>query len=434
MKCTPKISVIITVYNEEEYLLECLESVMNQSLQEIEVICIDDGSTDRSIEILRKFQNMDDHFCVIQQQNQFAGCARNKGLQIAKGEYLLFLDADDIFEKDMFEKLYDKAETSEADIVICENSVINAIEYSFEKERSLLPEEEVFSADMLDGAAIFQVTTGVAWNKLFRKKYIDELNISFQNLRCSNDGFFVYAALMSARRIAYIREKLIKYRLGNILSLSGSREKTWINAFEMLQAIKQYMLDKNIYFKYEKSFMNYALTHSIGYLNSIHSKEALVQCYTYMQINEKECFHLLDKTEDFYYRQDCIACYKNICEKPFDEFINAKNATYDFISPVIRFWGNQYKEGSSLAIYGAGRIGKLLYSRLNDSNKFNKIELFDKKYMDIKESGFFVENPEKIKSQRFDYIYIAIKNEGVVNAVLEWINSWKNSQTIVYHL
>ena len=95
---TPKVSVIIPVYNVEQYLRECLNSVIKQTLKEIEIICVDDGSTDNSLDILKEYAEKDHRITIITQKNLHAGVARNAGLSIAKGEYLSFLDSDDFFE------------------------------------------------------------------------------------------------------------------------------------------------------------------------------------------------------------------------------------------------------------------------------------------------------------------------------------------------
>ena len=94
-----KVSVIVPVYNVEDYLEECIQSIRNQTLKDIEIICVDDGSTDRSYDILTKLQKKDDRIVVLKQKNKFAGVARNKGIEIARGEYLVFLDSDDFFEE-----------------------------------------------------------------------------------------------------------------------------------------------------------------------------------------------------------------------------------------------------------------------------------------------------------------------------------------------
>ena len=104
-----KLSVIIPVYNAEKYISQALDSVLSQSLKDIEVICVDDGSTDKSLEILRQYEGNDTRVKVITQKNQHAGVARNKGIEIATGEYLHFLDADDCVLPYSYEAVYNKA-------------------------------------------------------------------------------------------------------------------------------------------------------------------------------------------------------------------------------------------------------------------------------------------------------------------------------------
>ena len=114
----PKVSVIIPVYNVEEYLHECLDSIVNQTYKNIEIICIDDSSTDKSLEILREYSNKDSRIIILQQRNQGAAVARNYGMGVAQGKYLLFLDSDDIFAESLIEKAVSKAEKFNADIVV----------------------------------------------------------------------------------------------------------------------------------------------------------------------------------------------------------------------------------------------------------------------------------------------------------------------------
>ena len=113
-----KVSVIVPVYNAEEHLNQCLDTIVNQTLKEIEIICVDDGSTDNSLEILNQYAQKDTRIKVIQQKNQYAGVARNNGLKIARGEYVIFLDSDDFFKEDLLEKTYNQGKKVDADIVL----------------------------------------------------------------------------------------------------------------------------------------------------------------------------------------------------------------------------------------------------------------------------------------------------------------------------
>src|SRR5574344_661413 len=121
-----KVSIIIPVYNTEEYLDECLQSLINQTLKDIEIICIDDGSTDCSAEILHEYSLKDSRIKVLKQRNYGQSAARNKGLMFANGEYISFLDSDDFISEDMLEKLYCKAKEQNTDITMCGITVLNS--------------------------------------------------------------------------------------------------------------------------------------------------------------------------------------------------------------------------------------------------------------------------------------------------------------------
>src|SRR5574344_2773158 len=120
-----KVSLIIPVFNSEKYLDECLESAIGQTLTDIEIICVDDGSTDCSAEILHEYSKKDNRIKVLRQENLGQSTARNKGLKFASGEYIAFLDSDDFMKSDMLEKLYDKAKVENSDIVMSDIVVLN---------------------------------------------------------------------------------------------------------------------------------------------------------------------------------------------------------------------------------------------------------------------------------------------------------------------
>ena len=114
-----KVSVIITIYNGEAYLRQCLDSVCSQTLKDIEIICVDDGSTDSSWDILESYRAKDNRFKLYRQQNLYAVTARNNGKSHAVGEYLIFWDCDDFFELNALERMYEEAKSVDADICVC---------------------------------------------------------------------------------------------------------------------------------------------------------------------------------------------------------------------------------------------------------------------------------------------------------------------------
>ena len=114
----PEISIIIPIYNCEKYLSRCLDSIINQTFTNIEIICINDGSTDSSLKILQDYKTKDPRIIIINQNNQKLGAARNRGLEIQKGNYITFIDSDDWIDNDYLEKLYNAIKTHNADCAI----------------------------------------------------------------------------------------------------------------------------------------------------------------------------------------------------------------------------------------------------------------------------------------------------------------------------
>ena len=175
---TPKVSVIVPVYNTSAYLRECLDSIINQTLKEIEVICVDDGSTDGSLDILKEYAKKDKRFTIITQQNTSAGAARNAGLVVAKGEYLSFLDSDDFFAPEMLEEMYNKALAVIADICICNSSRLedNNISMNYELKTFLFKDKPIFSYKNIPDY-IFQISVAYQWDKIFKLNFIEKYNI-----------------------------------------------------------------------------------------------------------------------------------------------------------------------------------------------------------------------------------------------------------------
>lgn len=121
----PKISIVIPVYNVEKYLRKCFDSILNQTFQDFEIICVDDGSTDKSLEILQEYKRKDDRFIILQQRHAGAGAARNHGIKLAEGKYIQFLDSDDYFEPNLLEEMYTRAEKSGAEITVCSSRKVD---------------------------------------------------------------------------------------------------------------------------------------------------------------------------------------------------------------------------------------------------------------------------------------------------------------------
>lgn len=201
----PKVSVIIPIYNAEKYLGQCLDSIINQTLKEIEIICVDDGSTDSSLEILKEYEQNDKRVKVIKQKNQFAGVARNNGLKVATGEWVTFIDSDDFCELTALENLYKIAEENELDFIKCSSKCFNEALQQYEnidwytntKAENLFNKVTCFDEypDILYGIC------DTPWSGLYKMSFVKENNIYFPNFQCVNDRSFFLKCLLTAKRI-----------------------------------------------------------------------------------------------------------------------------------------------------------------------------------------------------------------------------------------
>ena len=267
MKTQPKVSVIIPVYNAEQYLSECINSLVNQTLHDIEIICIDDGSTDQSLNILRNFETKDSRIRIYTQQNSHAGVARNYGLQKANGEYIIFLDADDYFNLDLLHLTYHKAIETKADIVIFDALKFDTVtgeyfhKYHYLKE-NFLPQSSVFNCNDIPDA-IFQITTPAPWTKLFRKSFLDQSNLQFQALLNTNDLYFVYSALTLADRITTINKQLVYYRTHTGTSLQSTKNKDPLCFIKAYQALYDTLRNKELFELVKRSFANEVISTAV---------------------------------------------------------------------------------------------------------------------------------------------------------------------------
>lgn len=202
-----KISVIIPVYNVEKYLYRCLNSIINQSYKDLEIILVNDGSTDSSGQICDDFSKKDNRIKVIHKENEGVSIARNTGISIATGDYLAFVDSDDFIDEKMFERLLNNAIKNDADISmcnfkstggdICECTYINE-EYVFDSQRAL----KHLYIDMDLCFVIFCA-------KLFKRHLFDDIVIP--SVICGEDNYILYKILLKAKTIAYDKSTMYMY-------------------------------------------------------------------------------------------------------------------------------------------------------------------------------------------------------------------------------
>ena len=305
----PLVSVIIPVHNGESHLNECLTSVGNQTLADIEVIVVDDGSRDASAAIAADMAAHDPRFRVLSGPAEgSAGSARNAGLEVATGDYLSFLDADDFFSPTLLAELHAKAVADAADVITSKFTLFHQAsgEYSpanWSLRLEHLPHRRPFNPAQVADQLFFAINPA-AWNKLFRRDYVLESGLRFQPIRRVNDACFTYLALARAERITYLDRSLVNYRTGNEASLQGTLDATPLAFVDALRGIHRGLTEAGLFDTYERGFVNLALSMSLTNLKRPRSVEGFLEVYRALRDEVFAEFGVLGRPKSYFLRAD----------------------------------------------------------------------------------------------------------------------------------
>ncbi|MDR2066736.1 MAG: glycosyltransferase, partial [Endomicrobium sp.] len=299
---TPQISVIIPVYNTEKYLRQCLDSVINQTLKDIEVICVNDGSTDDSLDILKEYEHKDLRIKVVDQKHQNAGVSRNNGLTYAMGKYIQFVDSDDWIDLNMLESLYNRAEDTNADIVLF-------LRRYYYDDLKLLKNNDCFDTKFLKELKVFSyrdipknifgISLSNVLNKFYNKSFIINNKLKFQNLHTCNDVYFSYSSIVLANKLHMFNDWFYNYRRGISTQITAYRGQYFDCIFKACDELEQLLVSRGFFPLLEKSFYITMKKH---------------MSYEYSQMNDTKCKKkFLEKIKALYY------------EKYFKNFFNGSN-------------------------------------------------------------------------------------------------------------
>lgn len=309
-----KVSVIVPVYNTEKYLEHCLNSIRRQTFKNIEVFCVDDGSTDTSLEIMERFSQNDSRFKVLKQDNRGGGAARNYGFQQARGEYVIFWDSDDFFHPEFIELTYNRAVSKSADIVMTEGKAFDCITGGFETQLHFLRKEFFSGRDVVSAEEIpidiARITCIAPWNKLYRKNFIIENNLYFQELPNSNDVFFSLMALFVGERISYVDKKLVYYRKNHVGNVQSNKSKEPLAFVKAYMAVRDELIRRNLYEKFERAWINVALEGFSYNLRTIAGKLERDMIFNALTNDEFLKIGILEHPADYYFKQWAVDSVK----------------------------------------------------------------------------------------------------------------------------
>ena len=252
----PKVSIIVPFYNVEGYIEKCLDTLVNQTLQDIEIILVNDGSKDNSILIAKRFlEKYPEKIVYLEKENGGLSDARNYAMPHAKGEYIAFLDSDDYVEKDMYEKMYALAKKENSDMVECDfyweypdkKKVDTGVTYSSKNE-------------MLEKVRV------VAWNKLIKKEMLDKTKIQFPKGLRYEDVEFTYKLVPYLDKVSFLKKPCVHYvqRDGSISNVQNERTQ---EIFEVLEHVIEFYKENDLYDKFKNEleyvYVRYAFCSSL---------------------------------------------------------------------------------------------------------------------------------------------------------------------------
>ena len=268
-----KVSIIIPVYNVENFLVQCLDSIINQTLNEIEIICVNDGSTDKSSQILEDYANKDDRIKIINKKNAGLGAARNTGMEYVTGDYVGFVDSDDWVNKNMFEKLYENAKFHSSDIVMCPMLIVNdGKKLSDHSYYDLECFDKDFYNNVFDHKKtrefIFKIAVN-AYNKIFKTEFLIRINARFPEGLIFEDNPFFYHTFLNARQVSLIKDFLYFHRINRQDSITSKPDKSFFDIIKIMDLTIEVFSSLPIYNDYKKELINRKITAIISRFNQI---------------------------------------------------------------------------------------------------------------------------------------------------------------------
>ena len=265
----PEISVVMPVYNTAKYLPESISGVLAQTFRNFELILVNDGSTDKSLEIMQKFAKQDKRIKIINMdKNSGAAAARNEGIKHITGEYTLFVDSDDFMFPTMLEKMLNRAQIFNLDITMALAWVVDtpsgemyplsivdrkvSFAYKFLQKNNI----DVFSYKRLPDI-FFQTARKYVWDKLIKTSIIKDNKLYFDNVASHNDTYFITMAMIHAKRIGYITDRVYLYRASRSGAVSENNPDDMKSSYFTFVKIKQAMENMGVYDELSKSFMKW---------------------------------------------------------------------------------------------------------------------------------------------------------------------------------
>ena len=325
-----KVSVIIPIYNVEKYLHRCLNSVINQSLKDIEIICVNDGSTDSSLSILENYKSKDNRIIIINQKNLRLAAARNNGMKIAKGEYISLIDSDDYIQNNFLENMYNTAKNNNADIVCSRVKEFIDDKYQDENYVNWWSFYNKYSNILIKPEDKYGIIYSCAvWNKIYRRDFLNLNNIWFYEDLYIEDVPFTHITAILSNKIVLVNNTHYYYNIGNNSSnmKDAKKSKKALDTINMTKKSREFLEKKLSHntdsIKYYQILDSFEIYNLFGWLNGLNTKYRneyyKIMRKVFLNLNIKNNNFILDGYIDIY---DKVIKYKNYTNFLYEKNIN----------------------------------------------------------------------------------------------------------------
>lgn len=294
-----KMSVVLPIYNVEQYLSDCLDSVTKQMMDGIEIICVNDGSTDGSLSIVEKYAAKDSRIQIITKENGGLGAARNTGLDAAVGEYVWFVDSDDLIAPDACQKIYLHAKENESDIVLIDvglywgkvNPVLDFLDTERYKKMAKLGRFTIADAPWIQ-------QTHSVWSRIYRRDFLLEHGLRNPEQRFGEDMLYSYMTAVYAKCITIFPEKLYFYRQdrkGSLLSEETQRDDYKMMYVQSMRETKAFLIKTGAYELLKEDFLTGRIRWALPRQKGFRSRKLFFDFFHQLEdILEEEDYELLD--------------------------------------------------------------------------------------------------------------------------------------------
>lgn len=418
------ISVIIPIYNVRNYLRRCVDSVCNQEYRNLEIILVDDGSTDESGRLCDEYAEADTRIKVIHQKNAGLSAARNSGIDVAQGEYIVFVDSDDWVHESYVSHLYELLQENDSDIAICSY-------YYVDRDYAVLPPLATESVETISGdEAVYRCTDvrisekyNVAWNKIYHRSLFK--TIRYPVGKINEDEFTSYKLYKLANKVT-ITDKCLYYyyqRSDSIMNKPFSYKnlaklEAYEERIELLQQWNMVPARINMLFSYHWNLRRFIqLAQQYGTIDDAIIMELQRKAESMKQsiLSCEECTEDRKRQALYQYMTD-----EEIARLAWEAPVAPKDK-YHFVFPF-----SQIPNGSRVIIYGAGVMGRQFFEQLiGDANHYNKLVAWvDANWKKVSDATYVVEPLDRILTEDYDYIVVAVSNHATAHKIADNLVGW----------